>query len=61
MIRDSTSSQWVVVVKQDIRFVRLEFMEAQACKYEMEQALVNGFSLVILEGDFLSLTLKLKK
>jgi len=61
VIQDSTGVVRMVVVKRSIGFFGLELLEALACIWAMEQALVHGFSSIIMERDCQNLTLKLKK
>ena len=61
VIRDSTGAVWWVAVNQNVGCVEPKYVEAKACKWAMEQALEHGVSSIIMEGDYQSLTSKLKK
>ena len=47
-------------VRPGIGCYELEYVEAMACRWAMQQALEKGFETIIMEGDCLGLISKLQ-
>ena len=61
MVRDSTGEVVLAGVTQDEGFLSPEVEESRACMFDLKTAAAHGFKRLVVEGDSLAFTTKLKK